>query len=66
MLALFLNLFQVFGDVCSVGGGVPVDCEVRVVFVKSQDAIRGQSLESAHRDRVCVRVFIGMSVRSCM
>jgi hypothetical protein len=50
-----------------VGGDVPVDSEALLmtdfVNLKIKPA---QSFESAHRGRVCVRVFIGVSTSTCM
>jgi hypothetical protein len=50
-----------------VGGDVPVDYEALLVTdfvnlkIKSAQSFRG-----AHRGSVCVRVFIGVSARTCM
>jgi hypothetical protein len=50
-----------------VGGDVPVDSETLLVTdfmnlkIKSAQYFRG-----AHRSRVCVRIFIGVSARTCM
>jgi hypothetical protein len=50
-----------------VGGDVPVDSETLLVidFVNLKIKL-AQSFEGAHRDRVCVHVFIGVSARTCM
>jgi hypothetical protein len=50
-----------------VGGDVPVDSEVLLVTdfvnlkIKSAQSFRG-----AHKGRVCVHVFIGVSTRMCL
>jgi hypothetical protein len=50
-----------------VGGDVPVDSEVLLVTdfvnlkIKSAQSFRG-----AHKGRVCVHVFIGVSARMCL
>jgi hypothetical protein len=46
-----------------VGDDVPVDTEVLLVTDKIKPA---QSFRGAHRGRVFVRVFIGVSARTCM
>jgi hypothetical protein len=50
-----------------VGGDVPVNSEMLLVIdfvnIKINPA---QSFRGAHRGRVCVRVFLGVSVRTCM
>jgi hypothetical protein len=50
-----------------VGGDVPVDSETLLVidFVNLKIKL-AQSFEGAHRDRVCVHMFIGVSARTCM
>jgi hypothetical protein len=51
----------------SVGGDVPVDSETLLVidFVNLKIKL-AQSFECAHKSRVCVCVFIGVSVHTCM
>jgi hypothetical protein len=50
-----------------VGGDVPVDSNTLLVTDFVNLKIKpAQSFEGAHRGRVCVRVFIGMSARTCM
>jgi hypothetical protein len=53
--------------ILSVGGDVPVDSEALLmtdfVNLKIKPA---QYFGSAHRGRVCVRVFIGVSTHTCM
>jgi hypothetical protein len=53
--------------ILSVGGDVPIDGEVlwvtNFVNLKIKPA---QSFRGAHRDRVCMRVFIGVSTHTCM
>jgi hypothetical protein len=44
---------------------VPVDDEAPVVTSRISRSVGAQSFEGAHRGRVCVRVFIGLSVREC-
>jgi hypothetical protein len=44
---------------------VPVDDETPVVTSRISRPVGAQSFEGAHRSRVCVRVFIGVSVRAC-
>jgi hypothetical protein len=50
-----------------VGGDVPVDSEALLVTDFMNHKIKStQSFGGAHRGRVCVRVFIGVSARTCM
>jgi hypothetical protein len=53
--------------ILSVGGDVPVDSEALLVtnFVNLK-IIPAESFECAHRGRVCVRVFIKVSVHAYM
>jgi hypothetical protein len=53
--------------ILSVGGDVPVDSETLLMidFVNLKIKL-AQSFEGAHRNRVCVHVFIGVSARTCM
>jgi hypothetical protein len=53
--------------ILSVGGDVPVDSEALLVtdFVNLKIKLT-QSFRGAHRGRVCVRVLIGVSARTCM
>jgi hypothetical protein len=44
---------------------VPVDDEAPVVTLRISRSAGAQSFGGAHRGRVCVRVFIGVSVRAC-
>jgi hypothetical protein len=44
---------------------VPVDDEVPLVTSEIYTSAGAQSFGGAHRGRVCVRVFIGVSVRAC-
>jgi hypothetical protein len=44
---------------------VPVDDEVPLVTSGISRTAGAQSFGGAHRGRVCVRVFIGVSVRAC-
>jgi hypothetical protein len=50
-----------------MGGDVPVDSETLLVtdFVNLKIKLV-QSFGGAHRGRMCVRVFIGVSARTCM
>jgi hypothetical protein len=53
--------------ILSVGGDVPVDSETFLVTDFLNLKIKpAQSYEGAHRGRVCVHVFIGVSVHTCM
>jgi hypothetical protein len=50
-----------------VGGDVPVGSNTLLVTDFVNLKIKpAQSFGGAHRGRVCVRVFIGMSARTCM
>jgi hypothetical protein len=50
-------------NILSVGGEVSVDSEASVVTLSiSRPDPSAQSLGGAHRDRVCVHVFIGVNV----
>ena len=50
-----------------MGGDVPVDSETTVVTSSiSKPDPPAQCLGGAHRGRVCVRAFIGVSVYACM
>jgi hypothetical protein len=48
-----------------VVGDVPIDEEAPVVTSRISRSVGAQSFGGAHRGRVCVRVFIGVSVRAC-
>ena len=51
----------------SVRGDVPVDSEAPVVtFVNLETDPPAQFLEGAHRGRMCVCAFIGVSVCACI
>jgi hypothetical protein len=53
--------------ILSVGGDVPVDSEAFLVTDFVNLKIKSaQSYEGAHRDRMCVHVFIRVSTRTCM
>jgi hypothetical protein len=53
--------------ILSVGGDVPIDSEALLVTDFVNFKIKPtQSFEGAHRGRVCVRVFIGVSARTYM
>jgi hypothetical protein len=50
-----------------VGGNVPIDSETFLVTDFVNLKIKPtQSYEGAHRGRMCVRVFIGVSAHMCM
>jgi hypothetical protein len=50
-----------------VGGDVPVDSETLLVTDFVNLKIKpAQSFGGTHRGRVCVRVFIGVSARTCI
>jgi hypothetical protein len=57
-------LMQYDDVVLSVVGDVPVDSEAPVVTSSISPEFAGPVFEDAHRDRVCVRVFIGVSARA--
>jgi hypothetical protein len=61
-IVLYLRLI-----ILSVGGDVPIDSETFLVtdFVNLKIKPH-QSFRGAHKDRVCVYVFIGMSAHMCM
>jgi hypothetical protein len=44
---------------------VPVDDETPLVTSGISRSVGAQSFGGAHRGRVCVHVFIGVSVRAC-
>jgi hypothetical protein len=44
---------------------VPVDDKAPVVTSRTSRSAGASSFGGAHRGRVCVRVFIGVSVRAC-
>jgi hypothetical protein len=44
---------------------VPVDDETPIVTSGISRSVGAQSFEGAHRGRVCVCVFIGVSVHAC-
>jgi hypothetical protein len=53
--------------ILSVGGDVPIDSETLLVTDFVNLKIKpAQSFGSDHKGRVCVRVFIGVSARTCM
>ena len=59
------NILGFNGVVHSIVGDVPVDSEAPVVTSSiSRICIVGSVFKDAHRGRVCVRVFIGVSVRA--
>jgi hypothetical protein len=50
-----------------VGGNIPVDSETLLVTDFVNLKIKpAQSFRGAHKDRVCVHVFIEVSTRTCM
>jgi hypothetical protein len=49
----------------AVVSDVPVDDETPLVTSGISRSVGVQSFRGAHRGRVCVRVFIGVSVRAC-
>jgi hypothetical protein len=49
----------------SVVSNVPVDDETPVVTLGVSRSVGAQSFEGAHRGRVCVCVFIGVSLCAC-
>jgi hypothetical protein len=49
----------------SVVSDVPVDDEAPLVTSRISRSVGAQSFGGAHRGRVCVRVFLGVSVRAC-
>ena len=62
MLALFFNLFQKFRR-CAFSGETFLSIMRRPQWLhKFQDDMPAQSLGDAHRDRVCVCIFIKVSV----
>jgi hypothetical protein len=53
--------------ILSVGGDVPIDSETLLMTDFMNLKIKPtRSFGCAHRGRVCVHVFIGMSARTCM
>jgi hypothetical protein len=53
--------------ILSVGADVPVDSEAFLVIDFINFKIKPtQSFKGAHRGRMCVRVFIGVSAHTCM
>ena len=52
------------GVVFSVVGDVSIDSETPVVTLSISPGFAGPVFEDAHRGRVCVRVFIGVSVHA--
>jgi hypothetical protein len=53
--------------ILSVGGDVPVDSDALLVTDFMNLKIKSaQSFGGAHRGRVCMRVFIGVSAYTCM
>jgi hypothetical protein len=44
---------------------VPVDDEAPLVTSRISRSVGARSFGGAHRDRACVRVFIGVSVHAC-
>jgi hypothetical protein len=50
-----------------VGGDVPINSDALLVTDFMNLKIKPtQSFGGAHRDKMCVRVFIGVSARTCM
>jgi hypothetical protein len=50
-----------------VGGDVPIDSETLLVTDFVNFNIKpAQSFEDAHRGRVCVHIFIGVSAHTCI
>jgi hypothetical protein len=63
-LTLVLHLRLI---ILSVGDDVPVDSEALLVTDFVNLKIKpAQSFRCAHRSRVCMCVFIGMSIHTCM
>ena len=55
------------GTILLVVGDVPIDSEAPMVTSSiSRFAGRTQLFRGAHRGRMCMRAFIGVSVHSCM
>jgi hypothetical protein len=61
---IFLDLFPEFSGIM-LKSDVPVDNEVTVVTSRIPRSAGAQSFRGAHRGRVCICVFIGVSVRAC-
>jgi hypothetical protein len=62
---LFLDSPGFTGVMCYVVSDVPVDNETPLVTLEISRSAGAQSFGGAHRGMVCVRVFIGVSVRAC-
>ena len=67
MFVFFGFILEFNGAMLSVVGDVLIDSETPVV-TSSILRLAGPTrfFGGAHRDRVCVRAFIGMSVHSCL
>jgi hypothetical protein len=53
--------------ILSVGGDVPIDSDALLVTDFMNLKIKSaQSFRGAHRGRMCMRVFIGVSAYTCM
>ena len=60
-------MFLIFGRIFFSGDDVLVDSETPVVTSSiSRPDIPAQYFGGAHRGRVCMRAFIGVSVCACM
>jgi hypothetical protein len=49
-----------------VGGGILIDSEMFLTDFMNLKIKLTQSFGGAHKDRMCVRVFIGVNARTCM
>ena len=58
------NILGFNGVVLSVGGDVPVDTEVVMVTSSIISKICQPVFKNAHKDKICVCAFIGVSVRA--
>jgi hypothetical protein len=66
LFAPFFEFILGFSGVIHYSGNdVPVDNEAPVATSRISRFAGAQSFEGVHRGRVCVRVFIGVSVRAC-
>jgi hypothetical protein len=52
--------------IVSVGGDVPIDSETLLMIDFMNLKMSAQSFKDAHRDSVCIHIFIGVSAYTCM
>jgi hypothetical protein len=63
---IFLDLFQDLTVLCFQWKATPPSAARCLWLLRESQDMRVQSFEGVHRGRVCVCMFIGVSVRACV